>query len=421
MKRYLPRICDAELSARLESIGAILVMGPKWCGKTSTCERLAKSVLKMQDVDRRDYYKSVLDVKPSMLLEGAVPRLIDEWQEAPVLWDAVRMVVDDRQEPGQFLLTGSSTPRDGVTHHTGTGRIGQLHMRPMSLWESEDSSGTVSLKALFEGTARVDAPSPLGLEKILFLLCRGGWPGAVNLGEKSSALRVVSDYFDSLVQEDVHRVDGVEKNPRRVELLLRSLARNVSTFATDESVMADVRGGDVSMTDKTFSVYMNALRRLFVVEDTPAWRPSIRSKTAMRASAKRGFVDPSIAVAALRTNPEGLKKDFQSVGFLFEALCARDLRIYASALDGDVLHYHDNSGLEADLIVRLRDGRWAAVEVKLGSREIDDAAKSLKTLAGKVNTRVAGEPSFLAVVTGTERAYRRNDGVYVIPLGCLKP
>ena len=419
-KHYLSRLCDDELQLALQSSGAVLIEGAKWCGKTSTASKAASSILYMQDPDHAASYQALADTKPSLLLKGASPRLIDEWQMAPVLWDAVRFEVDKRAEPGQFILTGSAVPSDNVTAHTGTGRISRIMMRPMSLFESLESNGSVSLRALFNNQQEdTGAVSDLSIEQIAFLLCRGGWPASIRL-QGRTALRMASDYVEAVINYDVSRIDNVEKNPERVRMLLRSLARNIATPANYPTILADMEATDTSISDKTVSTYMNALRRIFVVEDLPAWAPSLRSKTAIRTSAKRHFVDPSIATGVLRTNPEGMLQDFKYFGFLFEALCTRDVRVYAQANDGDVFHYRDKSGLEADLIVRLRDGRWAALEVKLGNKQIEEAAENLLAIKSKIDEEKMGEPSFLMIVTGGQMAYRRKDGIWVVPLGCLR-
>jgi hypothetical protein len=418
--KYLPRIADSLLERKMHSSGAVLVTGCKWCGKTRTASQLAKSILYMQDVDKWRTWQHIADTQPSMLLRGETPRLIDEWQMAPVLWDAVRFEVDRRNIPGQFLLTGSAVPRDNIVQHTGTGRIAKMLMRPMSLYESKESTGEISLKALFDSSeVPTMVTSHLAIDDILYAICRGGWPASLSM-PREYALDVARNYVDALVEEDVSRVDGVERNPQRVNTLLRSLARNVATMATNSTIMQDMAASESSMTAPTLDSYMNALRRIFVVEDVPAWSPSLRSKTVLRTSAKRHFVDPSIAAAVLRITPERLLQDFNTFGFLFESLCTRDLRVYAQANDGEVYHYRDKSGLEADLIVALRDGRWAAVEVKLGNKQIEEAATHLLALKEKVNTEKMGEPSFLMVLTGGEVGYQRQDGVWVVPLGCLK-
>jgi hypothetical protein len=418
-KSYMSRLCDADLQSALRSSGAVLIEGAKWCGKTSTASNASGSVLYMQDPDNAGSYQAMADTKPSLLLKGETPRLIDEWQMAPVLWDAVRFEVDKRAETGQFILTGSAVPTDNVTAHTGTGRISRIMMRPMSLFESLESNGAVSLHTLFGGNQEVEALSDLSIEKIAFALCRGGWPASIKL-QGTAALRMAMDYVEAVINYDVSRVDNVEKNPERVRLLLRSLARNIATLASFQTIKTDMEATDITLSDKTINTYMNALRRIFVVEDLPAWAPSLRSKTAIRTSAKRHFVDPSIATAVLRTNPEGILKDFQFFGFLFEALCTRDVRVYAQTNDGDVFHYRDKSGLEADLIVRLRDGRWAAIEIKLGNKQIDEAAQNLLALKARIDEDKMGEASFLMVITGGQYAYRRNDGVLVVPIGCLR-
>lgn len=416
---YMPRLCDADLQLALQSSGAVLIEGAKWCGKTSTASNASRSVIYMQDPDKTGSYLAMADTLPSLLLKGETPRLIDEWQMAPVLWDAVRFEVDKRAETGQFILTGSAVPSDNVTAHTGTGRISRLLLRPMSLFESLESNGLVSLRALFNGELDIEAVSDLTIEKIAFALCRGGWPASVRQ-KGATALRMAVDYVEAVINHDVSRVDNVEKNPERVRLLLRSLARNIATTATYQTIINDLEATDTTLSDKTIIAYLNALRRIFLVEDLPAWAPSLRSKSAIRTSAKRHFVDPSIATAILRSNPAGILNDFQYFGFLFESLCTRDIRVYAQSNDGDVFHYRDKSGLEADLIVRLHDGRWAAIEVKLGNKQIDLAAENLLALKNRIDNDKMGEPSFLMVITGGQYAYRRSDGVLVVPLACLK-
>lgn len=418
-KSYLSRLCDLELHLALQSSGAVLIEGAKWCGKTRTALNSAKSTLFLQDPDNMASYLSMADTKPSLLLKGNIPRLIDEWQMAPVLWDAVRFEVDKRVEPGQFILTGSAVPSDNLTAHTGTGRISRILMRPMSLYESQESNGTVSLLELFEGCEDIEALSELSIEDLAFALCRGGWPASIT-HKGALALRMARDYVEAVINYDVSRVDDVEKNPERVRLLLRSLARNIATMSSLQTIKNDLEATDITLSDKTISFYLNALRRIFVVEDLPAWSPSLRSKTAIRTSVKRHFVDPSIATAVMRTNPDGILNDFKTFGFLFEALCTRDIRIYAQSIDGDVFHYRDKSELEADLIVKLRDGRWAAIEVKLGNRDIEQAAHNLLILNAKIDENKMNKATFLMVLTGGQYAYRRNDGVFVVPIGCLK-
>lgn len=428
---YQPRVCDEILQRKLRVSGAVLVSGPKWCGKTWTALNAANSVLYMQDPDRRAGYLKLAQTQPSLLLQGEQPRLIDEWQDAKVLWDAVRFAVDRNAQKGQFILTGSvgvdeeaaqtDSAADSADRmmHTGTGRIARMHMRPMSLFESGESNGAVSLQALFEGPVEVGATSQTTIEDLAYAICRGGWPATIGL-DRDDSLEMARDYVNAVCQRDAGAVDSTRKDPDRVRAVLRSLARNISTMASNKTIMADVAANDVSITDKTLDTYMTALRRLFVVEDIRAWQPSLRSKTGIRTSDKRQFVDPSIAAAAIGASPQSLLEDFEYFGFLFESLCTRDLRVYAEPLRGTIRHYHDNSGLEADLIIALEDGRWAGVEVKLGSREIEEGAQHLLKLSDNIDLQRSKAPSFLMILTGGEFAYRRDDGVYVVPIGCLK-
>ena len=422
---YLTRVTDELLTRKLRSSAAVLVEGPKWCGKTSSCAQLAKSIIYIQDPDKRSMYRRMADTQPSLLLQGDTPRLIDEWQSIPVLWDAVRFAADQRQQMQQFLLTGSATPlnddENEEIEHTGVGRIARIQMRPMSLWESQESAGQISLKALFDRTQEMGLfENPLSLQDIAYVMCRGGWPGSLTL-EKEDALEVAFNLVEELINVDIHRVDNTGKNPGRVRSVLRSYARNVSTMTAATTIMADVKANDISITDKTLTNYLTALRRLFIIEEVKAWQPSLRSKRGIRTSNKRHFVDTSIATAVLELTPQNVLMDFNLFGFLFEDFCLRDLRVYTQSLRGDVYHYHDNTNLESDLILRLHDGRWAAVEVKTGSKEIEEAAEHLIQLSEDVDTDKIGKPAFLMVLTGGQFAYRRKDGVYVIPIGCLKP
>ncbi|MDE7349808.1 MAG: DUF4143 domain-containing protein [Muribaculaceae bacterium] len=416
---YFPRISDRQLDRKLHTSGAVLITGCKWCGKTMSAEQFAESVIYMQDPDKSATYLAMADTKPSLLLAGAEPRLIDEWQMAPVLWDAVRHEVDKRRKQGQFILTGSAVPMDDSTFHTGTGRISRLKMRTMSLFESKESNGTVSLKALFDGTQNEGSTSFITVEEIAYLICRGGWPMSLSL-PREYALDVARDYVDAIVEEDVSRVDKTERNPQRVMTLLRSLSRNICTMASNTTILADFGDSETTMSMPTLDSYLNALRRIFVIEDVPAWSPSMRSKTALRTSSKRNFVDPSIAAASLRMSPERLLNDFNTFGFMFESLCDRDMRVYAQANDGDIYHYRDKNELEADMIIALRDGRWAPVEVKLGQKQIEEAAANLIKLSGKIDSEKMGHPSFMMVLTAGEFAYQRKDGVWVVPLGCMR-
>lgn len=427
-KNYKPRVSDSILEKKLRTSGAVLITGPKWCGKTWTAYNACKSVLYMQDTDKRASYLKMAQTMPSLLLRGEQPRLIDEWQTATILWDAVRFAVDKDPKKGQFILTGSVIVDDEDNEskdisesreHSGTGRISRMRMRPMSLFESGESNGTISLKSLFDGETNIDSTSQLTIEELAYTICRGGWPGALDLN-KEDALEIAYNYCDSIAESDASEIDKSKKDPDRVRNIMRSLARNISTMTTDKTIIGDVKANDISLTDKTLETYLRALRKLFVVEDIKAWQPSLRSKTGIRTSDKRQFVDPSIAVASLGIGPEGILEDFKYFGFLFESLCTRDLRVYSEGLRGTIKHYHDNNDLEADLIICLHDGRWAAVEVKLGSQEIEEGAENLKKLASNIDTSKFMAPSFLMVLTGGEFAYRREDGVFIVPIGCLR-
>ena len=423
-RRYLPRIADALLREALEDSGAVLVEGPKWCGKTRLCEQAAASCLYLHDPDKGPGYIEMAGIRPSRLLEGPTPRLIDEWQDAPMLWNAVRFVVDKRGGTGHFLLTGSTVPRDELPgeskRHSGTGRIARLKMLPMSLWDSGESSGEVSVSALFEGCGDIEGKARVDVEGLANAICRGGWPEAVVAGGPRS-MRRAPNYLDTLVEDDLQRMEGVPRNPQRCRAVLRSLARNVSTLASATTIMDDMAAEGDGMSDKTLADYLNALRRLFVIRDQPAWSPRLRSRAAMRTSAKRQFADPSIAAAALSATPGRLLDDPRTFGFFFESLAVRDLRAYCAPLGGDILHYRDETGLECDAIIQLHDGRWAAVEVKLGKSRIDEAAEHLLALTAKIDAARTGAPVFLLVLTGTDFAYRRADGVFVCPLAALRP
>jgi predicted AAA+ superfamily ATPase len=419
-QEYLDRVVDRELDSSLASFGAVLIEGPKWCGKTWTAERRSASRIYLQDIRYREQYLETAKVAPDILLNGEAPRLIDEWQTIPILWDGVRFEVDQRRKKGQFILTGSAVPADNATMHTGTGRITRLLMRPMTLFESLESNGEVSLRSLLKGE-NIKGASSLTLERLAFALVRGGWPASVR-EEETIALRHAREYVKAIVNTDISRVDGVERNPVRVQKLMRSLARNISTPVKKKTILNDViwAGGEDAISDKTFTAYVNALRRLFVIETQPAWSPALRSRTALRTASKCHFVDPSLAAALLRTSPQGLMQDFKTFGLLFESLCVRDLRVYAQAMNGEVSYYRDGSGLEADAIIHLSDGRWGAVEVKMGAGDIEKAAENLKKLKDKIDSEEMGVPAFLMVLTPLGFAYRREDGVYVVPIGCLR-
>ena len=426
---YLPRIVDSELDLRLRAVGATVIVGPKWCGKTTTAKQKARSVLEMQDPDLQEGYLKLAATKPSMLLEGANPRLIDEWQLAPVLWDAVRVSVDRRKEKGLYLLTGSVVVDEDQIKHTGIGRISRLEMDTMSLFETGESSGEVSLKGLFaDPSASVDgAKGKLSVEELVFAVCRGGWPSSLEAVGDDAKLFVAADYFNNVVDVDISRVDGVERDSALAAQLLRSYARNISTLATKASIRKDVLSvREVSMP--TVDSYLSALRKLFVINDVEAWCPAIRSATDIRASHKRGFSDPSIAVAAMGVGPEYFRTDFKTFGFLFESLVMRDLRVYSRAMGGRISYYRDRYGLEADAALHLKDGRYALIEVKLGSNEIEEGSEHLKEIVRLIAEYNKSEtqcplrmPDLLMVITGGEHAYTREDGVIVCPLSALKP
>lgn len=419
-KNYMPRILDSILDDYLEAFGAVLIKGPKWCGKTTTAEMKANSILKMQDSRRQQDYLKLADTSPYILLEGDTPRLIDEWQMATVLWDAVRSEVDERQSVGQFILTGSSVPKDNETMHSGTGRISTLQMRPMSLYESMESNGKISLSKIFDGEAIINGiKSDMTIKDLSFVICRGGWPASLNKPEKAAIL-IAKDYINSLCENDMTKMDGVVKNPERVKALLRSYARNISTLSSNKALLDDMIANDAQMSEPSLYSYLNALKRLFVLDEVEAWCPNIRSKTAIRSLNKKEFVDPSLGIAALGLTPEQLLLDFNTFGFFFEALCIRDLKIYAQGLGGNIFYYHDRYGLEADAVIRLDNGRYGLVEVKLGSKDIDEGAKHLIQLKALINEHNMREPDFLMILTGGEYAYIREDSVMVIPLACLK-
>lgn len=423
MNQYRKRIADEILKRKLEGKGAVLIEGPKWCGKTTTAEQIAESVLYMDDPQTKDQNITMASLNPKRLLAGAAPRLIDEWQLAPKLWDAIRFEVDHRHELGQFVLTGSAVPADTkeITH-SGTGRFTWLTMRPMSLYESGDSTGEVSLRALFNTPEAIDGASNIDMDRLAFLICRGGWPQAIDLRDEI-ALDQAMDYYDAVVHSDINRADGVTKNPERVKRLMRSLARNQGQQVANTVIAADIKSNDgASIEDETVASYINALKRIFVVEDMPAWNPNLRSKTAIRSADTRYYVDPSIAVAALGAGPSDLIADLKTMGFFLETLCVRDLRVFTDALNGEVYHYRDKNGLECDAVIHLRNGSFGLVEIKLGGELlIEEGAESLKALRDKIDPEKMKTPSFLMVLTGLgDYAYRREDGVYVVPIGCLR-
>lgn len=423
MREYKKRIADEILNRKLKGKGAVLIEGPKWCGKTTTAEQIAKSLLYMNDPKNAKQNIIMSEIDPQRLLKGETPRLIDEWQIAPKLWDAVRYEVDHRRELGQFILTGSAVPPDTkeITH-SGTGRFSWLTMRPMSLYESGESTGEVSLKELFSSPSTVSGTAVINIDKLAFLVCRGGWPQATIMRDEI-ALEQATDYYDGVVHSDINRADNVQKNPERVKRLMRSLARNQGSQTPNTVICEDIKVNDEeTLNEETVASYINALKKIFVVEDMAAWNPNLRSKTAIRTSDTRYFVDSSIAVAALGIGPDDLISDLNTFGLLFETMAIRDLRVYADALNGEVYHFRDKDGLECDAVIHLRNGSYGLVEIKLGGDKlIEEGATTLKQLKDKIDTTKMKEPSFLLVLTGTgDYAYRRPDGVYIVPIGTLK-
>ena len=430
-------MADRLLAEKLEAFGAVLIEGPKYCGKTTLATQQAGSILSMADTDTLGQNLALARTNISRLLAGETPRLIDEWQIAPQFWDAVRNEVDKRNEDGQFMLTGSAVPpkpkkdengniiEEENIHHTGTGRISRLRLRTMSLWESEDSTGDVSLEELFINPDTVDGVSNIDLDRLAYLTCRGGWPKAVLKKSEKAALAQAFDYYDSVVSNDIKRVDDIDRDEELTKRIMRSYARNQGTQATVGTILADIKSnGDERMSDSTVYSYIKALKEIFVIEDSIAWNPNLRSKTAIRTSDTRYFIDPSIATAALGMGPKDLINDMETFGFIFETLAIRDLRVYADALDGKVYHYRDKNNLECDAVIHLRNGSYGLVEVKIGGAElIKEGAESLKTLSSKIDSTRMKTPSFMMVLTGIGKfAYKRpEDGVLVVPIGCLKP
>lgn len=423
MKNYLPRITDKLLDERLKAKGAILIEGPKWCGKTTSAKEFAKSFIAMDEPDKTKQYKQMAELNPSALLEGETPRLVDEWQLAPNLWNAVRYEVDKRDDFGQFILTGSAVPAEfDASMHSGTGRISRLYMRTMSLYESKDSDGAVSLSNLFDDK-EISCANHKTLDDIAFLICRGGWPISIKLDGKASLFQAI-DYFDSVVKNDISRVDSVKRDVEKAKSLLRSYARHVGSQAPLETIRKDILANQADTFDQvTLYSYIDALKKIFVIEDAPAWNPNIRSKTAIRSTDTRYFIDPSIATAALGIGPKDLIQDLNTMGLLFENLAVRDLRIYSELLDGSVYHYRDKSGLECDAVIHLRNGSYGLVEIKLGGDKlIEEGAQTLKTLSDLIDTNSMKKPSFMMVLCAQAPfAYKRNDGVYVVPITSLRP
>lgn len=426
MEGYRHRIIDSLLKKKLQAKGAVLIEGPKWCGKTTTAEEIAAAKILLAKPDVKEHFKSLLEIDTDAALEGSTPMLIDEWQTVPRLWDAVRYTIDHRRKVGQFILTGSAVPdkkAEEEREHSGTGRFAWLTMRPMTLFESGESNGRVSLTDLFTSPEKILEKNELKLKDIAFLICRGGWPMAVGMPEEI-ALEQAFDYYDAITKEDITKVDGVKRASERVQRLMRSYARHQGSQASIATLKEDLKQNDSTvLDDNTISSYLEVLRKIFVVEDLPAWNPNLRSKTAIRSANTRYFVDPSIATAALGMGPADLMNDLKIMGFFFETLCIRDLRVFAEALNGRVYHYRDKTGLECDAVIHLRNGEYGLIEIKLGGESlINNGAETLKMLASQIDTTRMKSPAFMMVLTATgDYAYRRpNDGIYVIPIGCLK-
>lgn len=428
---YKNRVADNILSDRLEAVGAVLIEGPKWCGKTTTALQQAKSILRLQDVDKREEYLATAATKPSNLLLGDVPRLIDEWQDAPVLWDAVRLKVDEKILPGQFILTGSNSVDKNKIMHSGTGRISRMEMLPMSLWESGESNGSVSLKQLFDhpNDDIEGVQEYFSINDLIYAACRGGWPASLNVSGEKAQLQIAKNYLHSVYKDDISRIDGVARSPKLTLQILRSYARNISTLAKTTSMLTDVTAsGNVVCSRPTFDSYVEALEKLFVIQDIDAWCPAIRSKAAIRCGTKRCFCDPSVAVAALNLSPETLQVHLKTFGFIFEQMCIRDLKVYSYDYFSSVGYYHDRYDLEADVVLHLSDGRYALIECKLGSKEIEAGAAHLCEIHRLIcehnkteKQMYIQEPTLKLILTGGQYAYRRKDGVFVVPLACLKP
>lgn len=419
IESYRPRIADRLLEQKLAYAGAVEIRGPKWCGKTETALQHVESAVMMQNPDERANNLMLAETKPSLLLKGAKPRLIDEWQEAPQLWDAVRFAVDREKAAGGYVLTGSATPY-AKPQHSGTGRFSFLDMLPMSLYESGDSTGEVSLGSLFDGASDIEGNAVSDVESVAYLTCRGGWPRAVTIGDRDASLEMAFDCVNAIAEEDISRVDGVSRNAHYARIIMQEYARMSATRATQTSIRKDLKARGTELSRDTVDSYIAMLRKLYVVQDLSAWEPSLHSKSRISKAPTRHYSDPSIAAAALGASPQALLRDMSTFGLLFESLCVRDLRVYAQAHHGSVLHYHDESGLEADAVIALRDGRYALFEAKMSARLVDEGAANLVKLANKINGNVMGSPAFCAVLTPGGYAYRRADGVFVIPITCLK-
>ena len=419
---YMPRIIDAKLKEYLEIFGAVCVEGPKWCGKTWTSSFHSNSKIFIGDPAGNFQNRQLAELSPALVLDGETPRLIDEWQEVPPIWDAVRHKVDQNSEKGQFILTGSATPNHKGILHSGAGRVGRLRMRPMSLYESGDSSGLVSLENLCNGVFQPQMTGEVRLDNLIKLIIRGGWPGSLNLTAAQAAI-LPQEYLNAVIEDDVYRIDGIKRNTSKMKLLLRSLARNESTTVSNRTLKNDIKEmDDEDMDVETVKEYLDIFERLFIIENQPPFAAEVRSSVRVKQSAKRHFVDPSLACSLMKVTPESLMNDLETLGFLFEALCERDLRIYAESFGGKLYHYQDYKEREVDAVIELNDGRWCAFEIKLGANQIDTAAESLLRLKHDMETDPKGKPpAMLCVICGmSNAAYQRPDGVYVIPITVLK-
>lgn len=421
MEKYLTRITDHLIKRKLELFGAVCIEGPKWCGKTTSCKQFAKTIIEFQNPEKRSLYQEIISIDPQSLLNGSYPILFDEWQQNPTIWDTIRHSVDNTKSQGLYLLTGSNSVDHKLIMHSGTGRITRVRMRPMSLFESGDSTGQISLNDLFnKRSLNIHGESPKGINDLTALIVRGGFPIVKQFNQERDYIDLMSGYYDSLVNEDVSNIDRGHKNPHKMNTLLKSYARNICTTVSDATIKKDMENEGITISDKTFLDYKNVLERLFIIESIPAWPTSIRSKTAMRKSAKKQFADPSIACAALKLNSNIIIRNLNYLGFLFESLCLRDLKIYAESIDCELYHYREEKGFEIDCIIELRDGVWGAIEIKLGANHIDKAATNLLKLKEKIDINKKGEPHFLMIIYGGKYAYRRSDGVLVVPITCLK-
>jgi len=420
--KYISRATDAIVKEKLQGLGGLIIVGPKWCGKTSTAEQFSKSAVYLDDSENGNNNIQIASLNPALLLQGVTPRLIDEWQLAPDLFDAARREIDKRGLSGQFILTGSVSPTDTQTKHSGTGRFSYVRMYPMSLYESGESNGSVSLADLFTGKPDLGNASNLDLERLVFCILRGGWPGTLHLNDKT-ALSVADDYLYSIENNEwLYLTDQkVKRHPEKIKALLRSYARNTSTTVSVETIMKEVLDTGGTISRGTADAYIRELQNLFVIDDQPTWGVSLRSPVPLRQTPKRHLTDPSLAAAAIGATQEKLLKDFNTLGFLFESLCVRDMRVYAAANQATVSHYRDKTDLEVDLIVEKNDGSWGAFEVKLGSKQEDSAAANLLKFTARIDTAKCGEPSFLAIITGGKYPHKRKDGIFVIPIGCMAP